>query len=920
MKKLVCLLAFIVCTLNAQAQNIVLNGNFENYTTCPNAASQIDSCIGWTRFTLATCDYFNTCGTNGLGIPNNQLGVQATHSGNGYVGGFAFENPGNGFNVENLSGLLSSPMKVGVPYEVSVSVSLSGKSAYGINGIGVYFHNGPVFYSSMILPSLTPQVAYTSYGIITDTVNWVRLSVTYYPDSAYNKIVIGNWQSPSTVGKTATGVPGTASYYYYDSLVVKDLVTIDMNYTDSLLCAGNTVTVPYTVNSLVFFEANNVFTLQLSDATGSFTNPLNIGTQAGTGLGSISATIPGSIAIGSNYRLRIVSSNPVKISNISTNALSYSLVQPTKPVISATTTACTGHAINLTATTTTPGVTYLWKGPNGFTANTQSTSVPNAVLAAAGDYIVTAKLAACLARDTETIAVNVSPLPITAGSNSPLCQYTNPLSLTATNSSPGTTYSWSGPSFTAAMQNPSVTNPTPAASGDYIVSANLNGCIEKDTVTVSVLGAPGNVNATANTPVCTGQALGLAVTNSTTGVSYSWVGPSFTSTQQNPVIANVTMAATGDYIATLSLNGCIVKDTTTVVIKPTPPILSPYSNSPVCNGNTLNLYSGGSVPGASFNWSGPSFSSNTETPVISNVNSGMAGLYSVTASLNGCTSPPATTNVSVQYFASSVSVYVLPNDTICTGSSIQLIGVASNGGTNPQYKWLKNGFPVAGANSISYTTTSVANKDKFSVVLTPDNTCPELDTSQEMEITVLPYVTPSVSITASPSTLISPWQYITFTSTPINGGKNPTYQWKRNGQDVVGAVNDTWGAYTLSNNDVISVVLYSNELCPSPATATSNEITVNVKLGVDDVDKKDLLIYPNPSDGIFTIAGKMHAKEIHLLLTNALGQVVHRQTIAVHNNELHEKVQLAPALPNGIYYLQIDSGLETVPLKITLQR
>lgn len=69
-----------------------------------------------------------------------------------------------------------------------------------------------------------------------------------------------------------------------------------------------TVTVPFTTTST--FVGGNTFTAQLSDANGSFSSPVNIGTTNGTGSGSINATIPSSTLAGTGYRIRVVASNP----------------------------------------------------------------------------------------------------------------------------------------------------------------------------------------------------------------------------------------------------------------------------------------------------------------------------------------------------------------------------------------------------------------------------------------------------------------------------------------------------------------------------------------------------------------------------------------------------------------------------------
>lgn len=78
--------------------------------------------------------------------------------------------------------------------------------------------------------------------------------------------------------------------------------------TGSPFCPGASVSVPYSIAGT--FNADNVFTAQLSDASGSFASPVSIGTRSSQGSGTISATIPAGQAGGSGYRIRVVSSNP----------------------------------------------------------------------------------------------------------------------------------------------------------------------------------------------------------------------------------------------------------------------------------------------------------------------------------------------------------------------------------------------------------------------------------------------------------------------------------------------------------------------------------------------------------------------------------------------------------------------------------
>lgn len=73
-------------------------------------------------------------------------------------------------------------------------------------------------------------------------------------------------------------------------------------------CQSQSLNVAYSASGS--FEAGNVFTAQLSDASGSFANAVNIGSVQSGNSGTINATLPSPITPGSGYRIRVVSSSP----------------------------------------------------------------------------------------------------------------------------------------------------------------------------------------------------------------------------------------------------------------------------------------------------------------------------------------------------------------------------------------------------------------------------------------------------------------------------------------------------------------------------------------------------------------------------------------------------------------------------------
>jgi hypothetical protein len=84
--------------------------------------------------------------------------------------------------------------------------------------------------------------------------------------------------------------------------------TISTNLFSNFFCSGSSLVVSFTADGT--YNAGNIFTAQLSDATGSFASPVNIGSVVSTIGGTINATIPSNTAAGSGYRIRVVSDNP----------------------------------------------------------------------------------------------------------------------------------------------------------------------------------------------------------------------------------------------------------------------------------------------------------------------------------------------------------------------------------------------------------------------------------------------------------------------------------------------------------------------------------------------------------------------------------------------------------------------------------
>ncbi|WP_276134301.1 T9SS type A sorting domain-containing protein [Polluticoccus soli] len=715
-------LLLLVVAITAKAQNHVSNCSFEQYTTCPTAISQLNNCVSWRQYTTGTSDYFHDC--NASMIPVVLQGWQNPAHGDAFIGFYLFSTFGTSIYKEYAATTIT-PLTIGGVYEVSMSVSLANNSGYACNDLGVWFYDsGPTTVSTATALSVTPQVSYASYGAITDTQNWVRVTKTFVADSAYDNIVIGGFKSWAQLGGNDTVKVGASqlSYYYIDSIVIRLTDTLSFIYNDTTLCVGDSVKVPFSAASS-YFSPTNVFSLQLSDATGGFGSPITIATLAGNNPGTLKGVVPTGLTPGTGYRLRIVSSSPV-MTVVSTKNIAIGLSQPAKPVAGGNSPVCGGSALYLTATTTTSAVTWQWQGPAGFSSTMQNPIVGAFAPANAGSYVVTALNYGCEAKDTVTIAYQPGITPITATNNGPVCVGTG-FSLSTTASTTGATYSWSGPnSYTSTQQNPSISSSTLVMSGDYIVTASLNGCTVKDTTTVLVKPVP-VATASNNGPVCQGTTLDLVGNSNLTGSTFSWIGPSYSANTQSPSIFNATPANQGTYTLTVTKDGCnSLPVTTQAVVNPIAPITA-TNNGPVCEGGGFTLSTTASTVGATYSWSGPNgYNSPIQNPSIPSSTLIMSGDYIVTASLNGCTTADTTT-----VLVKPVPVASASNSTpVCENGTLNLTGGSSISGS--AFAWSGPLGYSSTLQSPTIFTATPGNTGNYTLIATKDgcNSLPAVTT------------------------------------------------------------------------------------------------------------------------------------------------------------------------------------------------
>jgi|GEM_PF-2430695 len=434
MRKLFLAALFLLTLSNIQAQqNHVPNCSFEDTLRCPSWVANVNTeCAQWSSF-IGSADYFNVCApAYPVGVPANYFGYQQPVHGNAYCGLGTYDNLFN--NFEYLETQIT-PLTVNAVYEVSTSVSLGESCNSATNNLGIFFYDSG-YSSTPIAPSNTfqsmiPQVHYSNYGIIDDTANWVRLTKYFVADSAYDNIMIGGFKDSTNSYQVDSSKRSDSlwAYYYIDSVVIKQ-VRSALTFSASPFCAGDTITAQYFVSNYDgFFKSNNTFRLQLSDSSGSFSNPINIGTKVSNSSGTITGVIPSTTITGSGYRIRMISTNGKDTTvdngtNIHINSVHFVTIFP-----APSDKICSGDKVTFTAlpgnSTGTPLYQWFVNGQPSVTGNIFTTTTLNDQDIVRCDMTETNKCGMPYTDESDDIQMSVLPwlapsVSITANPNHPL--------------------------------------------------------------------------------------------------------------------------------------------------------------------------------------------------------------------------------------------------------------------------------------------------------------------------------------------------------------------------------------------------------------------------------------------------------------------------------------------------------------------
>ncbi|TDO25395.1 HYR domain-containing protein [Sediminibacterium goheungense] len=362
-----------------------------------------------------------------------------------------------------------------------------------------------------------------------------------------------------------------------------------------------------------------------------------------------------------------------------------------------------------------------------------------------------------------------------------------------------------------------------------VVITSANGCSLTRSVIIDELDLPKPV-ITVNGPTsfCVGG--GSVSLTAPAASSYQW--------SNGQTTQSITVTSAGNYTVTVpGASGCLVTSNPVSITTTPAPTVNPVANQEVCHNAvaTTAINFSGAIPGTVYNWI-------NNTPSIGLAASGTGDIASfvgqntgntpvtatitVTPSYNGCVGTPVSFTIRVN----PIPVFAaIQNQTVCAGSTTTPVTfVGQVAGTT--YSWFGGasvGLVNGSGNTIpSFTTVNTGNAPVTASIIAISNyagATMSCGTSRQFNITVNPVI--SASISAAGATTVCPGSSVVLQA---NTGNEFTYQWKKNGDNII---NATSANYTATSSGDYSVVVTANGCSSNP----SNTIAVHIQDNVPPV-------------------------------------------------------------------------------------
>jgi len=463
-------------------------------------------------------------------------------------------------------------------------------------------------------------------------------------------------------------------------------------------------------------------------------------------------------------------------------------------------------------------------------------------------------------------------------------------------------YSWFNSTKNEAV--PGNTRSVNVGSGSYLAKVTRsNGNIiqiPQFTVVANTPPKAPTVTATSDVNFCLGTSVLLEGSSEVDNPIYEWTS--------SPAIANlprtkdISASKEANYkLRVIDKNACASPYSAEVklIAKPRPekPTISTSGSTEFCEGQTIVLTSS-NAGASSYSWT----KKNENTQVIAEntqvITVRKGGIYSVqTRASNGCLSDSSTNNISVTVnpIPATPQIRALTDTVFCEGGSVTLVSTPSDNST--KFGWNRNNLDDKTSlnSSIKVSGTEIVRS-----FVTDNKNC---NSKLSNAIQVVKKDNPKAV------TIVQKGTYTLVARTDKSADE---YIWKfdekvLSSKDSITRASED-GKYSVSGKNI-----YNLKSTSSPLFCFSKESNFNLVTYND----KGLSVYPNPSNGLFTIESRYGLDNASISVYSTGGKLLYRGKIDLLNTQ---KVLDLSSFSEGIYILSVESNAFKISKLIGINR
>jgi PKD repeat protein len=425
----------------------------------------------------------------------------------------------------------------------------------------------------------------------------------------------------------------------------------------------------------------------------------------------------------------------------------------------------------------------------------------------------------------------------------------------------------------------------------------------------------------SNTGICVGSPVNFTDLSGGTPTGWEWTfqgGIPGTSSLQNPADIVYSTSGTYDVSLTVTRSGLTPSTVTkSAYIQVFDKPVAVFTTAPACAGSPTSFTDQSSHPGSvitswSWNFGDPS-SGNDSTSNLQNPTHvySTTGTYTVSLgiqSTGGCSDLKA-----MDVVIASIPVKAGPasgNTEICQGATdVEYTITAIPSATS--YTWVvspDNAGMITGITNTATLNVNTAFSGIAKVKVQGNNDCGTGEFSDELSVNVEPLP----GIAAKPSGPDSVNINLTTSSDFVTAGTPDAtgYEWvidpvaagNISGNQTTGTAS--WAKYT----GQVSISVEAKNDCGIAVASDKKTVLLYTPTGVNDLNSLGFEIYPNPTEGKFTIRfNNILTQTIDVSILNSLGTIVFSEKSSHINGQFNKVVDFT-GHESGIYYIKVQNN------------